>query len=269
MALANPHGDTATTVTIPAGTTATTPAVTIGGWADYTEYGLPNTAADGASGVTAADVDQVDGALGYGWLGAKQRSTSIESAGLTLMGVRLYNARRGLFTSVDPVPGGNTTAYTYPQDPINAFDLDGRWGWLKSAWNGVKAAGRWAWKNRGTIANVTLTVASFIPATAGVAWAYRAWQGYRAVRGMVSVARIGTRMSNSRWLGTSSRLFGNSTLGARRPGLLNPPGKDRRFALGWSVNTVERISRRKAIGRTVLRAKVFGKKMDITYGRFL
>jgi YD repeat-containing protein len=138
MTLANPHGDTATTVTIPAGTTATTPAVSIGGWADYTEYGLPNTGADGTSGVTTADIDQVDGALGYGWLGAKQRSTSAESAGLTLMGVRLYNARRGLFTSVDPVPGGNTTAYTYPQDPVNGFDLDGRINW-GNAWKSFKA----------------------------------------------------------------------------------------------------------------------------------
>lgn len=140
MTLANPHGDTATTVTIPAGTSATTPAVSIGGWADYTEYGLPNTGADGTSGVTTADVDQVDGALGYGWLGAKQRATSAESAGLTLMGVRLYNAKRGQFTSVDPVPGGNSTAYAYPQDPINMFDLDGRWGFFKSVWSGIKKA---------------------------------------------------------------------------------------------------------------------------------
>jgi hypothetical protein len=27
----------------------------------------------------------------------------------------------GLFTSVDPVPGGNTTAYAYPQDPVNEY----------------------------------------------------------------------------------------------------------------------------------------------------
>ena len=41
------------------------------------------------------------------------------------MGARLYNNITGHFTSVDPVPGGNTTAYTYPQDPINQYDLDG------------------------------------------------------------------------------------------------------------------------------------------------
>ena len=42
------------------------------------------------------------------------------------MGWRFYNATRGLFTSLDPIPGGNDTPYTYPGDPINMLDLDGR-----------------------------------------------------------------------------------------------------------------------------------------------
>jgi hypothetical protein len=42
------------------------------------------------------------------------------------MGVRLYNPLTGQFTSLDPVPGGNSTAYAYPTDPTNNFDLDGR-----------------------------------------------------------------------------------------------------------------------------------------------
>jgi RHS repeat-associated protein len=61
----------------------------------------------------------------YGWLGAKQRAADIPG-GLTLMGVRLYAPVVGRFLSVDPVPGGNANAYTYPNDPINQFDLDGR-----------------------------------------------------------------------------------------------------------------------------------------------
>lgn len=141
LTLANPHGDTVTTVTVPAGTAATTPVVSIGGWADYTEYGLPNSGVDGVEGVTTADVNQVDGSLGYGWLGAKQRSTSTESAGLTLMGVRFYNARRGLFTALDPIEGGNDTTYGYPNDPINQLDLDGRANTSKPA-GGVGAGGR-------------------------------------------------------------------------------------------------------------------------------
>lgn len=67
------------------------------------------------------------GAGRYGWLGAAQRSTDT-LGGTTLMGGRLYSASIGAFLSVDPVLGGNATAYAYPQDPINKVDLDGRWG---------------------------------------------------------------------------------------------------------------------------------------------
>lgn len=41
------------------------------------------------------------------------------------MGARTYLPDLGIFTATDPVEGGNTTTYTYPQDPINAQDLDG------------------------------------------------------------------------------------------------------------------------------------------------
>ncbi|WP_347350153.1 hypothetical protein [Intrasporangium sp.] len=116
--LADPHGDTLTTVTIEAAQAGSTPAVTINGWAGYDEYGTPTD---------PAATDQVDGPTGYGWLGAKQRSTTSDTAGLTLMGVRLYNPTRGLVTSTDPIPGGNTSSYVYPTDPVNQFDLDGRW----------------------------------------------------------------------------------------------------------------------------------------------
>lgn len=74
------------------------------------------------------------GAITYGWLGGKERA--LDTTGLTLMGVRLYNSSTGLFTSPDPVEGGNTTAYVYPQDPINDADIDGRAackGWRKWA----------------------------------------------------------------------------------------------------------------------------------------
>ena len=82
----------------------------------YDEYG--NT-------ITESET-QHTGALPYGWLGGKERATDV--SGLMLMGVRLYNSVTGQFTSVDPIVGGNSTAYAYPQDPINHYDLDGRWG---------------------------------------------------------------------------------------------------------------------------------------------
>ncbi|MGY0066904.1 RHS repeat-associated core domain-containing protein [Streptomyces sp. QTS137] len=71
----------------------------------------------------------------YNWLGGKQRSAETLT-GLTLMGVRLYNPATGRFLSMDPVYGGNLNAYEYAHaDPLNRFDLDGRWSWGKKQWN--------------------------------------------------------------------------------------------------------------------------------------
>lgn len=94
-------------------TTANT-VVNVGGFTDYDEYGRP------LAGTGVLDT----GGVSYGWLGAKERATD-DATGLILMGVRPYNPTTGLFLSVDPVDGGNTTAYTYPQDPINKTDLSG------------------------------------------------------------------------------------------------------------------------------------------------
>jgi len=76
--------------------TAATPA--IGPVGSYDEYGI------NLSTITTT------GALVYGWLGGKERAQ--DTTGLILMGARLYNNITGHFTSIDPVPGGNTTAYT-------------------------------------------------------------------------------------------------------------------------------------------------------------
>lgn len=129
LTLGNPHGDAVTTVTIPAGTDESTPAVCINGWADYTEYGAPTSTTS-----TSAEAG-VAGTIGYGWLGLKQRATPTEAAGLTLMGVRLYNPTRGLFTSLDPVDAGNTTEYAYPQDPVNANDVTGKYRNYSYTWH--------------------------------------------------------------------------------------------------------------------------------------
>lgn len=117
LTLPNIRGDVVTTIPIAAETASETPAETITGWAGFEEYGTPNDPEQARS---------VAGPLGYGWLGAKERSTTDATAGLTLMGVRLYNQATGNFTSADPVPGGNATAYNYPTDPINQRDLSGR-----------------------------------------------------------------------------------------------------------------------------------------------
>ena len=117
LALSSTYGDIATTVPISATAVTGTPAETIAGWAGYEEYG---ELADSGQASTVA------GPVGCGWLGAKGRAASDATAGLTLMGVRLYNQATGTFTSTDPVPGGNSTAYNYPTDPINMCDQSGK-----------------------------------------------------------------------------------------------------------------------------------------------
>jgi RHS repeat-associated protein len=113
LALTNPHGDTVTTVTVP----STGPATGIDAWNSYDEYGNPTTGTVGAAPLKASS------GVGYGWVGEKQRATN--TTGLILMGARVYNTTTGTFTSMDPVAGGNSTSYTYPQDPVNAYDLNG------------------------------------------------------------------------------------------------------------------------------------------------
>lgn len=117
LAIVNPHGDQASTITISAVQSGNSSATQLSGWADYTEYG------------TSKDIQsllEVTAKTGYGWHGAAQRHTSAPfTAGLTLMGVRLYNPARGLFTGPDPVYGGNRNAFTHPLDPVNSGDTTG------------------------------------------------------------------------------------------------------------------------------------------------
>ncbi|GAA4038790.1 hypothetical protein GCM10022248_00760 [Nonomuraea soli] len=113
LQLNNLHGDVALTID---------PALTAPQTYDYDEFGIARPQQD--------DVR-------YGWLGGKQRSG--EALGDTiLMGVRLYSPTLGRFLQTDPVAGGSCNAYDYVcQDPVNQFDLDGRWGWFKKALNVV------------------------------------------------------------------------------------------------------------------------------------
>ncbi|WP_405803520.1 hypothetical protein OG729_00540 [Streptomyces sp. NBC_00210] len=108
LQLTNIHGDV--TVQLPLDTTK--PVVALA----HDEYGNPE------AGIAASR---------YGWIGSKQRSSETVT-GAILMGVRLYDQALGRFLSVDPIAGGNANAYEYcTADPVNCYDLDGRFGWGK------------------------------------------------------------------------------------------------------------------------------------------
>ncbi|MFG2558125.1 DNRLRE domain-containing protein [Streptomyces sp. NPDC048496] len=136
----------------------------------------------------------------YGWLGGKQRSAETLT-GLTLMGVRLYNPVTGRFLSMDPVYGGSANSYDYVHaDPLNRYDLDGKWwSWAKKkagkAWRGTRRHFRNNWR---TYASAGIGVAGFVGAgfcaasiVCGVA------VGAAAGMGAYAASNAGTR--NWRW----------------------------------------------------------------------
>lgn len=116
LSIVNPHGDIAATI-------KNVPDAGLGDVESENETDEYGNSLSGSAPTT------------YGWEGGAQRSRNTLS-GLTLMGVRQYNPATGRFLSVDPVEGGNANTYTYPVDPVNGEDLDGRYAgsrWDKMA----------------------------------------------------------------------------------------------------------------------------------------
>ena len=200
LTVGNPHGDTVTTIALPITGTGPTLAVgnatCIAGWSDYDEYGNPRTPA-ATTALTGAT-----GGTGYGWVGTKQRATD-PTSGLTLMGARLYNRSTGQFTSLDPEYGGNTTNYTYPQDPNNKSDLDGRWpSWL-------------TWRNVGRAAAITAGVVGAVACGASIVCGIAV--GAASAAGAYAFQHAGT----SSW---SRRGFAQATILGGAFGALGPIG---------------------------------------------
>jgi RHS repeat-associated protein len=86
----------------------------------YDPYGTPLT----------GYADNQAGSTDYTWLGQHHKANE-HLAGLKptiQMGARPYNPTLGRFLETDPIEGGNANDYTYPEDPINHFDLDGQCG---------------------------------------------------------------------------------------------------------------------------------------------
>jgi RHS repeat-associated protein len=103
LELANLHGDLVATMADAPG------AMALSSYAETDEFG--NAIGEQSSGR-------------YAWLGAVARSRD-GLGGQVLMGARVYNPTTGVFASVDPIAGGNTTAYSYPSDPVNFADPSG------------------------------------------------------------------------------------------------------------------------------------------------
>jgi RHS repeat-associated protein len=121
------HGDD----TVTTDGTGTRIATATGAIAVYDPFGNPINLLTGQIGTITADTTSIPTntttpGASYGWEGShgKQDQTTGDIATIE-MGARQYVPLLGRFLSVDPVAGGNSNDYNYPNDPVNDSDVGG------------------------------------------------------------------------------------------------------------------------------------------------
>ena len=196
---------------------------------------LPNQPSQpsGAIAQSATPTNTADGTT-YGYVGQHEKMTDTESSsilgGITQMGARVYIAALERFLSVDPKEGGTDNNYSYTNDPVNEFDLDGN-AWSFPWRNVLKAVVVVAAIGGAIACGVSIICGVAVGAVAGAAMYTAANAGTKqftakglakstivggALGAVGAVAKIsgtlGRMAMNSRFLGSSSKLFANPTI---------------------------------------------------------
>jgi RHS repeat-associated protein len=136
---------------------------------------------DAYGNATGGLPDNSSGNLDYGWLGKHQRPLE-HQPGLTPMiemGARQYHPGLGRFIEVDPVEGGNANDYSYVDDPINGFDLDGRCGRFGNPFRKCKPKNDPSkWGPKFFCGNVSCIAYQTNPNTGHVQWGFKNLRGF-------------------------------------------------------------------------------------------